>query len=426
VANTPMSKKLIWLGLLALTALGANHAQGKTQLVIESWRSDDLKIWRDTIIPAFTKKHPDIDVVFSPTPPTEYNAVLDAKLKAGTAGDLIAARPFDKSLDMYKAGQLAALNDLPGMDNFSKFALAAWSTDDGNTSFAVPMASVIHGFLYNKAIFKELGLSVPKTEEEFLAVLDKIKKNGKYVPLVIGTKDQWESATMGYQNIGPTLWDGETGRKGLIAGTAQYNKGGFLATFEALAKWKPYLAPGYQALAYSDSQNLFAQGRGAIYPAGSWDIAVFRQMNPKLDFGAFKPYSFEGKSQVVIDNHPDIAMALNAASKNKEAARTFLAWVATPEFAELYANALPGFYPLENGTYTIKDPVAQEFDNWTKEDPTTFRCSYQILSRNANPNNENDLWNACAQVLNGTFTPQQAADFVQKDLASWYKPQQAR
>ena len=187
-----MSKKLLWLGLLALSTFGANHVQGKTQLVIESWRSDDLKIWKDTIIPAFTKKHPDIDVVFSPTPPTEYNAVLDAKLKAGTAGDLIAARPFDKSLDMFNAGQLVALNDVPGMDNFSKFALAAWSTDDGKTSFAVPMASVIHGFLYNKAIFKELGLSVPKTEQEFLAVLDKIKKNGKYAPLVIGTKDQWE------------------------------------------------------------------------------------------------------------------------------------------------------------------------------------------------------------------------------------------
>ena len=403
-----------------------DRAQGKVQLIIESWRNDDLKIWRDSIIPAFTKKHPDIDVVFSPTAPTEYNAVLDAKLKAGTAGDLIACRPFDKSLDLFNAGEIVALNDLPGMDNFSKFALAAWSTDDGKTSFAVPMASVIHGFLYNKAIFKQLGLSVPKTEAEFLAVLDKIKASGKYIPLVIGTKDQWESATMGYQNIGPTLWDGESGRKALIDGTAQYNKGGFLAAFEALAKWRPYLPPGYQALAYPDSQNLFAQGRGAIYPAGSWDIGVFRQMNPKLDFGAFKPYSFDGKSEVVIDDHPDIALGLNAASKNKEAARIFLEWVATPEFAELYANALPGFFPLANGSYTISDPVAQEFANWCKEDPTSFRCSYQILSRNANPNNENDLWNACAQVLNGTMTPQQAADFVQKDLASWYQPQQAR
>ena len=411
------------LGLLILFNANQVWAQNKVRLTIESWRNDDLKIWRDTILPAFAKKHPEIEIVFSPIVPTEYNAVLDAKLKAGTAGDLITCRPFDKSLDIFKAGKLEALNDLPGMENFSELAKAAWSTDDGKTTFAVPMASVIHGFLYNKTIFKELGLSVPTTEQEFLAVLEKIKQNGKYAPLVMGTKDQWESATMGYQNIGPTLWNGETGRKGLIHGTAQYNQGGFLAAFEALAKWKPYLPEGYEALAYPDSQNLFAQGRGAIYPAGSWDISVFRQMNPKLDFGAFAPYTFAGKDKPVIDDHPDIAMGINAASKNKDAARTFLQWVATEEFAQLYANALPGFFPLANVKYTLSDPVAEEFASWVTKDPTSFRCSYQILSRNANPNNENDLWNACAQVLNGSMTPQQAADFVQKNLASWYKPE---
>jgi len=131
-------------------------------------------------------------------------------------------------------------------------------------------------------------------------------------------------------------------------------------------------------------------------------------MNPKLDLGAFKPYSFEGKSEVVIDDHPDIAMGINAASKNKEAARTFLSWVASAEFAQLYANALPGFFPLANVPYTLDDPVAQEFVNWRKDNKSSFRCSYQILSRNANPNNENDLWNVCAQILNGTETPEQA------------------
>jgi raffinose/stachyose/melibiose transport system substrate-binding protein len=421
-----MSKRFLTylLGLVCLASVGGVWAQGKVQLTIESWRNDDLKIWRDTILPAFMKNHPDIQVVFSPTAPTEYNAVLDAKLKAGTAGDLVACRPFDKSLVIYNAGQIVALNDLPGMENFSDVAKAAWSTDDGKTTFAVPMASVIHGFFYNKAIFKELGLSVPTTEKEFIAVLEKVKANGKYIPIVMGTKDQWESATMGYQNIGPTLWDGETGRKALISGSAKYNQGGFLAAFEALAKWKPYLPQGYQALAYPDSQNLFAQGRGAIYPAGSWDIGVFHAMNPKLDFGAFKPYAVGDKTEVIIDDHPDIALGLNAASKNKEAARTFLSWVASAEFAQLYANALPGFFPLANVQYTLNDPVAQEFVSWRKQNKTSFRCSYQILSRNANPNNENDLWNACAQILNGTETPQQAADAVQKDLASWYKPQQ--
>ena len=53
----------------------------------------------------------------------------------------------------------------------------------------------------------------PKTEAEFFALLDTIKAAGKYTPLDMGTKDQWEAATMGFQNIGPNYWKGEEGRK---------------------------------------------------------------------------------------------------------------------------------------------------------------------------------------------------------------------
>jgi raffinose/stachyose/melibiose transport system substrate-binding protein len=163
-----------------------------------------------------------------------------------------------------------------------------------------------------------------------------------------------------------------------------------------------------------------------VYPAGSWDIGTFRQMNPKLELAAFKPYTFDGKGQCIIDDHPDIAMGLNSKSKNKAAARTFLSWAATDEFAQLYANALPGFYPLAEVKYTVNDPVAQEFLNWRKQCKASFRSSYQILSRNANPNNEIDLWNFSAQILNGTLNAQQAADQVQKNLASWYSPQKGK
>ena len=226
----------------ALTAalIATVHAQAqKATLTIESWRNDDLKTWNNVLIPAFEKLHPDIQVKFAPSAPTDYNALLQTKLKGGSAGDIIACRPFDNSLELYKAKYLASLNDLAGLKNFSTVAKTAWSTDDGKTTFCVPTAAVIHGFLYNKGIFTELGLSVPKTEAQFLDTLKKIKANGKYAPLVIGTKDQWESATMGYQNIGPTLWGAEKGRTGLIAGTAQYNKGGFLAAFKALSRWQP-------------------------------------------------------------------------------------------------------------------------------------------------------------------------------------------
>ncbi|TIX69727.1 MAG: carbohydrate ABC transporter substrate-binding protein, partial [Mesorhizobium sp.] len=107
-------------------------------------------------------------------------------------------RPFDLPLAQYKLGQLDKLNDLPGMENFSDVAKSAWTTDDGKDTFCVPMASVIHGFIYNKDAFDKLGIKVPTTNEEFYAALDKIKADGTYIPMAMGTHDQWEAATMGY------------------------------------------------------------------------------------------------------------------------------------------------------------------------------------------------------------------------------------
>ena len=152
--------------LVGTGLLGSATGQ-KSKLVIESWRNDDLKTWQTQIIPAFNKTYPDIEVIFAPSAPTEYNAALDAKLQGGTGGDLITCRPFDKSLELYQKGYLADLSGIKGMGNFSSVAKSAWQTDDGKATFCVPMASVIHGFIYNKKIFSELKLAVPKTEAEF-------------------------------------------------------------------------------------------------------------------------------------------------------------------------------------------------------------------------------------------------------------------
>jgi raffinose/stachyose/melibiose transport system substrate-binding protein len=94
----------------------------------------------------------------------------------------------------------------------------------------------------------------------------------------------------------------------------------------------------------------------------------------------------------------------------------------TPEFAELYANALPGFFPLSDAAVTLDDPLAQEFLSWRQECESTIRSSYQILSR-GEPNLETELWRVNSEMLNGTITPQEAADQVQAGLEQWYEPQ---
>jgi raffinose/stachyose/melibiose transport system substrate-binding protein len=409
-------------GLLTASSLLAiaSYASADTTLTIESWRTDDLSIWQDKIIPAFEKANPGIKVTFSPTAPTEYNAALNAKLDAGSAGDLITCRPFDTSLELYKKGQLADLTSLPGMDGFSAVAKSAWTTDDGKATFCVPMASVIHGFIYNKDAFDQLGLKVPTTEDEFFAVLDKIKADGTYIPLAMGTKDQWEAATMGYQNIGPNYWKGEEGRLALIKGEQKLTDPQWVEPYATLAKWKPYLGDGFEAQAYPDSQNLFTLGRAAIYPAGSWEISGFNT-NAKFKMGAFLPPVKKAGDTCYISDHTDIAIGLNAKSPNADAAKKFLSWVASPDFATIYANALPGFFSLSSTPVEMQDPLAKEFVSWRQKCKSTIRSTYQILSR-GKPDLETLTWAASANVINGTQTPEDAAKKLQEGLDAWYKP----
>lgn len=404
-----------------IVVAAAGSAQAGT-LTIESWRVDDKALWENILIPAFQKKNPGIQVKFAPTAPTEYDSSLTARMAGGTAGDLVACRPFDVSLSLYNKGNLEKLDGKAGMENFPASAKVAWQTDDGKDTFCMPVASVMHGFLYNQKIFKELNIQAPKTEAEFFKILDTIKGNGKYTPLALGTADQWESNQIVFTGIGPNYWKGEEGRKALISGKAKFTDPQFVTAFEYEARLGKYLSKGASSQTYGDSQNQFALGKAAIYPTGSWDIAYF-DTNAKFEMGAFPPPVPKAGDKCYISDHNDIGMGISKKSRNKEDAYKFLAWLGSQEFADIYTNKVTGFFSLSNHLISVKDPVAKQMIDWRKTCSSTIRLNAQILNRGT-PSMENELWNVNAQVLNGKLAPKDAAAQIQAGFAKWYKPQQ--
>ena len=404
----------------AAAALLCSGLASAGTLTIESWRVDDKAQWEEVLLPAFQKANPGITVKFAPTSPPEYNSALNARLSAGSAGDLITCRPFDVSLDLFKKGHLDTLNSATGMKNFPASAQVAWQTDDGKSTYCMPMASVIHGFFYNKKIFAELGLTPPATEAEFFALLDKVKASGKYAPLALGTADQWETNQIVFTSIGANRWKGEEGRQGLLKGSKKFTDPEFVGTWEAMAKWAQYLPKGYQAQTYGDSQNLFSTGRAAIYPTGSWDISHFEK-DTGLEFGAFRPPVAKKGDTCYISDHTDMGMGINAKSKNKADAQVFLTWLASKEFADLYTNKNTGFFSLSNHVVDVKNPVAKEMISWRKDCKSTIRLNAQIMSRGT-PSMENELWNVSSQVINQKMSPKDAAQQIQTGFAKWYTP----
>ena len=417
-----MCSALLFMPTLAIAAVSSTSTSTsiRGEVVIDSWRNDDA-IWNEMIIPEFNKHYPNIKVTYrSPTDPSTFNQQLDNDLAQGTAGDLIACRPFDGSLALFKQGHFSDITEMQGMENFPSFALGPWQTDSGAQTFCLPMASVIHGFFYNKTIFSDLNLSVPTTTTEFNQVLKKIKASQRYVPIALGTKDKWEAATMGFQNIGPNYWQGEDGRLGLIQAQDRFTDVPYLNVYRALASWTPYLGDNYRQRSYADAIELFKKGKAAIYPTGSWDISTFAN---SVDFGVFPPPVVNKGDECYISDHTDLGMGLNTQSEKNPAAIAFLQWMTTAEFAELLTNGIPGFFSLSNHFFDVNHPIANEMMTWRNNCDSTIRNSAQILSR-GKPDFEVQLWETSVEVLNGTMTPEEAVTAVQMGLSSWYQPQQ--
>lgn len=410
-----MSKQ--WLGALGL--LCCSHLVAG-ELVIESWRVDDKALWEQKIIPAFEKSHPGIKLTFRPVQNVSFMPTLQESLKAGKAGDLITCRPFDDSLALFKAGHLAELTEMAGMENFPSFAQSPWQTDSGAQTFCVPMASVIHGFFYNKGIFKDLGITPPQTRDQFFAALDKVKADGRYVPLAMSGAESWVASELGFQNIGPNYWKGEDGRLALISGSERLDNAPYVQAFSELARWRPYLGEGAEQRDYAAANELFTSGKAAMYVAGSWEIAPF---TGKVDFGVLRPPVAKAGDSCYFTDHTDIGMGMNTASKNKEEAMQFLQWLTTSEFAELYTNALPGFFSLSNHFFDVSNPAAREMMEWRDQCDSTIRVATQILSRGS-PKLGDQLAEVSQQVLLGKLEPQAAATQLESGLLSWYAPQQ--
>jgi raffinose/stachyose/melibiose transport system substrate-binding protein len=410
--------------MIALAGCSGGGGGGDTvTLQFESWRPEDAAIWNSQIIPAFEKNHPDIKVVFAPTKATEYDAALKTRLQGGTAGDLITCRSGAINRDNIKAGYIEPLKGLSGLSNFDDLALSFWASEDGDP-YCVPVASVMAAFFYNKDIFKELGLTPPTTQAEFMSVLQAIKSDGKYTPLALTAApgDSWVDSFMGLYNIGPNYWHGEDGRQGLIDGTKKFTDPDFVEALTVFKSLTPYMPEGRASVTYSDATQLFALGKAAIFPSGSWDITAVTGTSG-LDVGVFAPPVKNAGDQLYIQSHPDMGIGINAASKHKDEARVFLDWVATPEFQQLYANALPGFFGMGKAPVTLDNPLAQAWSDLKTGAELTPRLGQDILS-GGNPDFETTIENSLQLMLTTDKTPQAVAEETQAGLEAWYAPQQ--
>ena len=118
-----------------------------------------------------------------------------------------------------------------------------------------------------------------------------------------------------------------------------------------------------------------------------------------------------------------MAIGINADSEHKDAAMTFLEWIASPAFAEVYVNKVPGFFSMLSEPIAYENALAQEFADLKVGAELTPRLALDRLSAGTPPLDD-EIWVALQRMYSGAETPQQVTEGLQAGLDSWYTPAQ--
>ncbi|WP_221567705.1 ABC transporter substrate-binding protein [Alkalihalobacillus sp. TS-13] len=417
----------LFLGVLLLLSLalaGCNSTGGSDSdsngddssgdvLTIGSWRTEDKAAY-DKIIEAFNEEHPDIKIEFKPSKNTEYDTILNTALQSGEGPDIIQLRPYAPGMELAKAGYLEPLDDLEGIDTFTDDTISAATSEDGKI-YGVPLSLNSAQMFYNKKIFEEHGLEEPKTWDEFIDLNEKLKSED-VTPIALGTKEGW-LLSLAHSIVGPAHYGAGEFVEQITSGDKTFTSDEFVSSLEAMDELKKYFPDNYEGLGMEDIRTLFFTEEAAMFPLGSWEIEVLREMNPELELGFFPMPSAEGK-EPTMTTWVDGSYGINANSKNKEDAKKFLEFMTTEKFAKLFSDELARI-PAVPGVET-EDELVTAMAEASNTDSTPYMMLVHF--NKGNPTTKATLETELQGMYLGKQSSKDVAEKLQGNAETYFEP----
>ena len=114
--------------------------------------------------------------------------LLKARLASNDAPDLFTLHAIADIPSFYEAGYLSDLSDQPFVDTLFE-SVKETVTYDGKV-VALPLESLAWGYLYNRTMFREYGLTPPSTLSEMREVIEVLEQNGE-TPFLLAFQESW-------------------------------------------------------------------------------------------------------------------------------------------------------------------------------------------------------------------------------------------
>ncbi|WP_223439840.1 ABC transporter substrate-binding protein [Metabacillus dongyingensis] len=368
---TALSAGMVLGAAILAGCSSGEEADGKVTLNLFSNKSENINTYKG-LIEEFEAENPNIRIKFDSPP--EAETVLRTKLIKNDIPDVMLIAGNATYGELGRAGVLEDFADTELIDSIQPSYLDMIDRLVGPEKdgvYGLPYATNANTVIYNKQKFEELGLEVPKTWDEFIAILEKAKAAGE-IPIYLTLKDAW-TGMISLNSLGGNLAGEEFAEK------KSSGKTSFVKSYDEVAdKMLTLTEYGHKdnfGIAYGDGNNAFAAGEGVMYIQGNWAIPEILKANPEAELGVFPMPVTNDPEQNKLVSGVDVLLTISKDSEHKKEAEKFLKFMLKKETAKRYIDEQKAFSAIE-GVYQ-EDPVFEGIkENFEKGKITSFQDHY--------------------------------------------------
>jgi raffinose/stachyose/melibiose transport system substrate-binding protein len=282
----------------------------------------------ETYIDQFVKKQKEekgLDVTVKLELPSVNQAdqLLKTRLASGDSPDVFAIHAINDIPVYDKAGYLEDLSGEPFVDKLYETVTPMVTRND--KILAVPLETLQWGFLYNKDLFEENGLEVPKTLTEMKAVI-KILEDKGITPFIRAYKDSYIPQLFLPLTVGALE---STTNRGFIE-SMNGDEGSFSeldGMFEIIDLVHAHGTDRPFEVGQDQGAAAFASGQAAMWVQGPWMAESMLATNDQFNFGVAALPINDDENATLINIGASTSLAVSKVSKVKDVAKDFVNYI---------------------------------------------------------------------------------------------------
>ncbi|WP_124065947.1 ABC transporter substrate-binding protein [Clostridium sp. E02] len=309
--------------------VGEDYTDIKADLKFITHKTDAVDTTFKDYIKQFQKMYPNVTITYEGV--TNYADDMITRLTTGDWGDIcmIPVQVDKDELENY----FLCLGDKPELE---KKYIMLNNFSFKNKVYGMPSDGNAQGIVYNKKVFEEAGITeLPKTPDEFLDALLKIKENTDAIPLYTNFAAGW---TM-------TAWDSyitgsATGNPDYVNEILVHQKNPFAKQKDMTGPYAVYYTL-YEAVKrglieddptttdWEGSKGIMNNGKIGTMVLGSWAVTQMQAAGDHPDdigYMAF-PITVNGKQYATAGPDYNYGININSSADNQIASMLYVKWL---------------------------------------------------------------------------------------------------